>query len=437
MAAATNLACGANQTLIRALVDGLLQNPEVDLVSLIPTSYKSDLKAHRNPATTKIKSKAAQLNRKTLLSVPASFETNPEADLLDSFPPGYKNLRRNRLIQIKSENEIDEQPTVEVVKPFHWSVTGRDLTSYTISFPLSLQLQELMEKASSLCCLIEISECIWQSGTGAFVSRLSNSSLIVKATYRSQENHYIALDYLTKHGKQSFIPAPHGLIQLKGISLLFTSFIAGSTLTNVWSTLSRENKTQIQNQLDSMFAEIRKLPQGNRHLGLLDGTGIIDDRGGVEVFKSAECRHIETVSEFEEVSFTSNDYLSKSYVGFLKKFLPPDRLHANAVLTHCDVRPDNIILQETARDKWVVGSIIDWEDAGFYPPYWEAVKSTRAFNVVIEDDWYLYQPKCIAPCSYTSQWLVDYLWDTLRQQLRGFGITNARLPSAQQPYPRS
>ena len=64
-----------------------------------------------------------------------------------------------------------------------------------------------------------------------------------------------------------------------------------------------------------------------------------------------------------------------------------------------------------------VTGIIDWEEAGFYPAYWESVKSTRTLFANDDNDWFLYIPQCIAPSSFSNCWLVDRLWESMIQVL--------------------
>lgn len=59
-----------------------------------------------------------------------------------------------------------------------------------------------------------------------------------------------------------------------------------------------------------------------------------------------------------------------------------------------------------------VTGIINWEDSGFYPEYYEGIQLTRTLSLTEEDDWYLYLPASIAPTQFPKSWLVDRLWDT-------------------------
>lgn len=70
------------------------------------------------------------------------------------------------------------------------------------------------------------------------------------------------------------------------------------------------------------------------------------------------------------------------------------------------------MVREARRDWWTVTGIIDWEDSGFYPDYFECTRLTRVMNVVDEgDDWPSYLPHCISPAQFPTRWLVDRIWD--------------------------
>jgi hypothetical protein len=64
--------------------------------------------------------------------------------------------------------------------------------------------------------------------------------------------------------------------------------------------------------------------------------------------------------------------------------------------------------------EYVVTGIIDWEESGFYPAWFEASKVLYTF---CEDgreemqDWWRYVPDCIAPARYPTEWALGRLWD--------------------------
>ncbi|CAG7565866.1 unnamed protein product [Fusarium equiseti] len=52
------------------------------------------------------------------------------------------------------------------------------------------------------------------------------------------------------------------------------------------------------------------------------------------------------------------------------------------VLSHCDLKPRNILVQNGK-----IQGLVDWEDSGWYPEYWEYVKF---FQRTADKDWKLY-----------------------------------------------
>ncbi|KUI71218.1 hypothetical protein VM1G_07101 [Cytospora mali] len=62
-----------------------------------------------------------------------------------------------------------------------------------------------------------------------------------------------------------------------------------------------------------------------------------------------------------------------------------------SVFTHCDLQQKNILVErcasegETGGSEWRVTALLDWEDAGWYPSYWEYSSCFVDFG--LEDDW--------------------------------------------------
>lgn len=71
------------------------------------------------------------------------------------------------------------------------------------------------------------------------------------------------------------------------------------------------------------------------------------------------------------------------------------------VFTHGDLAPRNIIV----RDGKIVG-LLDWEDAEWYPEYWEYVKFFQHVGADVRDWWRFADD--IFPETYADE-LVDYI----------------------------
>lgn len=61
--------------------------------------------------------------------------------------------------------------------------------------------------------------------------------------------------------------------------------------------------------------------------------------------------------------------------------LPDD---GEILFTHADLHPSNILVDENCPSKIV--AVIDWEQSGWYPDYWEFCKAE--FTAVYASDWH-------------------------------------------------
>ena len=339
------------------------------------------------------------------------------------FPFGYSGERCTHLgIEIMDEitKLEDSQPA-----PFFAMLDEEESASYEILAPLSPQVQSLLEASQAaspsdnpveaLKRVVRNSECLFLGVTGSrFVAKLSDD-IIIKVTAFSQTNHYKALQHLERYAEGVPAPKPLGLIQLAPIVIMFTSYIPKITLTNIWPKLAYEQKISVQGQLEDILVKVRSIKRDGRPLGRIDEKGVIDQRGRSDEYCAS--KSINTVADFEDFLFSYRPWVSDTYVQFLRKLLPASRYEQNCVFTHCDVRPDNIMVDTNEYGGISVTGIVDWEEAGYYPAYWESVKSRRIFFANQDNDWYLFLPQCIAPSTYPESWLVDRLWESMIEAL--------------------
>lgn len=77
-----------------------------------------------------------------------------------------------------------------------------------------------------------------------------------------------------------------------------------------------------------------------------------------------------------------------------REMLPDD---AKIVFTHADLHPSNIIINQDHPSK--ILALIDWEQSGWYPDYWEFCKAE--YTIEYGSEWhqymleYLEEPKAI------------------------------------------
>lgn len=180
------------------------------------------------------------------------------------------------------------------------------------------------------------------------------------------------------------VPIPLGMLSIARNTYVFTSFIPGIPLDRIWANLTFLQKTNVQQQLNAIFTELRTLPIPSKdgYLG-----------GGNPPFCKDFRRWIRESSSpiINEAQF--NDFLlseahcSSSRIKFIQACLHDDH---RIVMTHSDLHPRNLIV-DNEQDVRITG-IIDWEAGGGYPEYWEYVKALHTAFMEEEDDWHLFLP---------------------------------------------
>ncbi|EGY14261.1 uncharacterized protein VDAG_05425 [Verticillium dahliae VdLs.17] len=195
---------------------------------------------------------------------------------------------------------------------------------------------------------------------------------------------------------QAGIPAPyvHDVhTSSDGQGHIRMDYIQGQSLDKLWSDMAVEQKKNIARQLRGMVETMRSVVPPPHLVGSCDGTEIRDTRLHF-TYHSPPCRDEKAFNEF---------LLSALYehVPLLVREAFSRRLRTNhrIVLSHCDLTPRNILVHDGK-----IKGLIDWEDSGWYPEYWEYVKF---FQRTADKDWKQYAED-IFPELYHDE-LVDFI----------------------------
>ncbi|KAF5024779.1 hypothetical protein F66182_3157 [Fusarium sp. NRRL 66182] len=201
---------------------------------------------------------------------------------------------------------------------------------------------------------------------------LHADNTIVKCGKRIAVGEAAALEVANNAG----IPAP-SVLQARttsdGHSRIRMDYIQGQPLDKLWPDMSVQQKKNIARQLREIIERMRSMSPPPNFIGACDGTEIRDTRLYF-TYHSPPC--------LDEKAF--NEFLLST----LYEHTPPlvraafsRRLRTNhrVVLSHCDLTPRNILVQDGE-----IKGLVDWEDSGWYPEYWEYVKF---FQRTAEKDW--------------------------------------------------
>lgn len=147
---------------------------------------------------------------------------------------------------------------------------------------------------------------------------------------------------------------------------ILMEYIDGRPLDQVWDTYSESQKEHILSQLKGYLDELRQIK--GTFIGSVDGTCCADqffdgeDNASYGPYDSEMASNDGLVRALEA---RARNTWTERVVKFIRAM--PEH---GIVFTHNDWAPRNILL----RDGHVV-AILDWEFSGFYPDYWEFVKS--------------------------------------------------------------
>ncbi|CAL5872515.1 uncharacterized protein PFLUO_LOCUS6779 [Penicillium psychrofluorescens] len=266
------------------------------------------------------------------------------------------------------------------------------------------------EKAliASLKQLLWNSPKLWENPVRGVVVKCSEE-IVAKVILGDQDyTEYTSMEFLAEWAPDIPVPKAHGLIAFGPFRVIFMSYIPDITLAKVWPSLSHKGKLFIQEQLEEIFRLLRSIRQyDGKALGGVCGEGAKELR----VDECALFKGITTATEFSDLQFSARHHGSNTYVSLLRSLLEDDLTHGS-VFTHGDVRAANVMVKQDPCDNnyYIITGIIDWEDSGFYPAYYECTALTRTLSLTKEDDWYLYLPQSISPSNFPIRWLVDRLW---------------------------
>ncbi|OAA78873.1 Protein kinase-like domain protein [Akanthomyces lecanii RCEF 1005] len=231
-------------------------------------------------------------------------------------------------------------------------------------------------------------EILYKSGKRKVV--LGQGQTVVKSGAEIRPAEAAALRFASGAG----IPAPllHDVFTDNGIVAIRMEYVPGQTLDKLWPSMSLGQKRNIADQLHQILKQMRELEPPPNYIGCCDGTGIRDTRVRFTYYGPV-CN--------DEVQF--NEYLESTLFRQISSMLRTSlrgqlRTGHRIVFTHGDLAPRNIVVQDGR-----ISGIVDWEESGWYPEYWELVKF---FERPTEGDWKEYAD-AIFPTLYPAE-LVTY-----------------------------
>lgn len=169
------------------------------------------------------------------------------------------------------------------------------------------------------------------------------------------------------------VPKVYSAFKYRGRVYIVMQRVDGTTAAHNWHVRTEESRLKILSQLKSMVEQLQKLQSP-------DGIGVANiDRGPIfdgRLPKQFHWGPFDSISEFHTALIDGQDLTMASNETFpelqdLALFY--NQPWPNSVFTHGDLSSLNILCKQDS-----VVALIDWETAGWLPPYWEYVS---AWNV--------------------------------------------------------
>ena len=152
-----------------------------------------------------------------------------------------------------------------------------------------------------------------------------------------------------------------------GNHVIVMEYIEGRSLDQAIDSYGPEEKKSIISQLQRFITTMRQELRTTKFIGSVDSTDVKD-----LLFVPALSGPFDSEKEFVDGLAGSLEARAEgSWIKLVTVLLNhlPDH-GSNFVLTHGDINPRNILVRGSQ-----IVAILDWGQAGYYPEYWESVKS--------------------------------------------------------------
>ncbi len=166
------------------------------------------------------------------------------------------------------------------------------------------------------------------------------------------------------------VPKVYSAFEHGGRTYILMERIHGTTLCDAWFHRPEAARARILSQLKAMVAQLRDIPPPDGFRGVADVAGgpIYDQRLPVKSFwgpfPTTDAFHKELRLGHETEDF--NEHQLSNLPGLPELIAFQRQPWTTPAFTHGDLSSMNIM----AREGDVV-AILDWETAGWMPPYWE------------------------------------------------------------------
>ncbi|KAJ3792828.1 kinase-like domain-containing protein [Lentinula aff. detonsa] len=226
---------------------------------------------------------------------------------------------------------------------------------------------------------------------GGSVFQLLDGTVVKIGSLGYLQREFEATQYARKHTKLP-IPRVYDLFTSKDnqVAYLIMEYVPGEMLLRKWRFLSASQKHSIMVQVKDIITEMRSIrPQrSQRWIGSFTGGPFLDFLiGGNDPYGSFD--NETEFNNFHISQFTSQAYCEvhsvRERLASIHREMPNDH---DIVFTHGDINLRNILVdfnRDRPDDDVHIVALVDWEQAGWRPAYWE--KAKLVFGAEPGSDW--------------------------------------------------
>ncbi|KAI1776425.1 kinase-like domain-containing protein [Hypoxylon cercidicola] len=206
------------------------------------------------------------------------------------------------------------------------------------------------------------------SRQGGCLVRLIGPGVVSKRGSRVTKNEAVALELVKD---QTDVPVPKLYSSVffvqdgEECGSLLMELVEGTPLNHVWDGFDDDVKSRICGEIWNIVAELQKIPRPKElsHLYQCGADGSPSTDVLIKDLHSPPTPILDDDALRDRIYERYFHYFGRLYEGTLPDMLPRSSV---SVFTHGDLAPRNIMVQGSR-----ITGIVDWENAGWYPDYWE------------------------------------------------------------------
>ncbi|EEH17957.2 hypothetical protein PABG_00520 [Paracoccidioides brasiliensis Pb03] len=179
------------------------------------------------------------------------------------------------------------------------------------------------------------------------------------------------------------VPRVHAVRQDGYRKAIVMDYMPGTPLEEAWETLTHDQRISATRQIGSYISQLRRLK------GSFIG-GLNRCQATVGRYDRVSCGPFDNEKDFNEFLLSRIIKQAPSTLRHYAKACLKE--NHDIIFSHGDLAPRNILVDQHGN----ITAIIDWEDAGWYPEYWEHYRALRQLNPM--PGWPDYFNYMLPPC---------------------------------------